>query len=180
MTWLWPLHNHDVSIPVQDHDGAFGKKRRYDIHTGVDLYCDPGQIVVAVEPGVVVGIETFTGPRAQSPWWLETEAVLIEGASGVVLYGEVKPEVKVGDWVERGWIVGRTLQVRRTDIVARMKRILHGRIVDDKPKTMLHFELYDKGVDRAVSWNHGEEKPAALRDPTKALLQAKYPGSCIV
>ena len=55
----------------------------------------------------MVAIEAFTGPGAGSPWWHDTEAVLVEGESGVVLYGELVPCVKVGDEVVAGQVVGR-------------------------------------------------------------------------
>jgi hypothetical protein len=67
--WIWPLTDYKPAIPVGSHDGAFGTKRRFDMHTGVDLYCPDGAEVVTVEEGVIVGIEVFTGPRADSPWW---------------------------------------------------------------------------------------------------------------
>ncbi len=91
--WRWPLPGVSIAvIPREGEPGAFGAVRRHDVHTGVDLHCGAGQSVLAVERGVVVAVEEFTGPAAGSPWWLPTRAVLVEGASGVVLYGEVVPE----------------------------------------------------------------------------------------
>jgi hypothetical protein len=98
--WRWPLPNVPKLLP--DTPGRFGAVRKHDVHTGVDLYCAVSAKVVAVEAGEVVAIEPFTGPDAASPWWLSTEAVLVEGASGVVVYGEVHPEVQVGDQLEAG------------------------------------------------------------------------------
>jgi hypothetical protein len=92
--WCWPLPNVPKLLP--DTPGRFGAVRKHDVHTGVDLYCAVSTKVVAVEAGEVVVIEPFTGPDAASPWWLSTEAVLVEGASGVVVYGEVHPEVRQG------------------------------------------------------------------------------------
>jgi hypothetical protein len=103
--WRWPLPNVPKLLP--DTPGRFGAVRKHDVHTGVDLYCAVSAKVVAVEAGEVVAIEPFTGPDAASPWWLSTEAVLVEGASGVVVYGEVHPEVQVGDQLEAGDRGGR-------------------------------------------------------------------------
>ena len=143
-----------------EHDGAFARVRKFDVHTGVDLYCNPGQEVTAVEDGVVVGIEIFTGPNAESPWWHETRAVLVEGDSGVVLYGELQEygNITVGTKLRTGDAIGQVVQVRRE--------------ARGKPMTMLHFELYDHGVTKSVWWQHGEPKPPALQDPTEKLIEA--------
>lgn len=145
-------------MPESPSQGAFGAIRRHDVHTGVDLYAEPGVAVFAVEDGVVVAIEEFTGARAGSPWWHDTLAVLVEGASGVVLYGELAPSVIVGARVERGDLVGRVLTVLKRD--------------KGLPMTMLHLELYEPGTRASVWWLHGEPKPAELRDPSDALRAA--------
>ena len=110
MNWNWPLPVRP-EIPTGDHPGSFGAVRKHDVHTGVDLYCDPGTEVYAVEDGVVVEIEDFTGPKAESPWWHETQAILVEGESGVVLYGEVEALVEVGDKITTGQVVGKVKTV---------------------------------------------------------------------
>lgn len=172
----WPLPNCNTWIPIGDHDGAFGHRRRFDMHTGVDLYCKVGQPVVAVEDGEVVGIEIFTGPRAQSPWWHETNAVLIAGESGVLLYGELQevPGIRIGARVTAGTVIGHILQVRRKDWRSRLRRLWHGRLIDRKPATMLHFERYTPGTIAAVWWNHDEPKPENLLDPTDLLRDTAY------
>ncbi len=104
-------------------------------------------------------IEEFTGARAGSPWWHDTFAVLVEGASGVVLYGELAPAVIVGAKVERGDLVGRVLTVLKRD--------------KGLPMTMLHLELYERGARASVWWRHGEAQPAGLRDPSEALRSAR-------
>ena len=70
--------------------------------TSIDLYCEKGTRVLAVEDGEVISIEDFTGPKAGYPWWNDTQAVLVLGKSGIVVYGEVSPKVKVGDKVLKG------------------------------------------------------------------------------
>lgn len=56
---------------MPDDEGMFGAVRKYDIHTGVDLYCEEGSLVSEYEDGIVVAIEDFTGVKANSPWWNE-------------------------------------------------------------------------------------------------------------
>jgi murein DD-endopeptidase MepM/ murein hydrolase activator NlpD len=146
-------------IPQEGEPGAFGAKRRFDIHTGVDLYACEGEPVLAVEDGIVTYIQRFTGEEAGSPWWLSTDAVLIEGASGVVLYGEVTPRVQPNMRVIAGDVIGQVKRVLRHD--------------KGTPTSMLHLELYAPGVKDGCWWRLDEPKPAELRDPTELLLGAK-------
>jgi hypothetical protein len=120
---------------------------------------------------VITNHEVFTGPQAGSPWWKETYALLVEGRSGTVLYGEIQPK-KTSGTVKAGEIVGWVMQVRRDDIVARLRRWWHGRFAK-KPMTMLHLELYGSGQKNGVWWKHGEPRPSNLRDPTADLLDAQ-------
>lgn len=158
MTWLFPLnprHRPAVFPYPEGHDGAFSTKRRFDIHTGVDLYCTVGDEVRACEGGRVVGSFLFTGPKAQSPWWNDTYCVLVEGPSGVICYGEVCTDRYIGDEVWAGDHIGSVLQVRKT--------------ARGKPMTMLHLELYCKGTRDVVWWHHDQPQPSELRDPTEWL-----------
>jgi murein DD-endopeptidase MepM/ murein hydrolase activator NlpD len=160
---LWPLEA-DPSVPLPPHHGAFGVPRRYDVHTGVDLYCDEGSWVYAMERGVVVANVPFTGPTADSPWWLDTQALLIEGPTGVVVYGEISTDVQPGSIIHRGARLGRVKRVLRTD--------------KGLPTSMLHVELYRRGIEAPVSWPLGSQRPRGLLDPTQLLLDARsrYPG----
>ena len=78
MSWSWPLSSTPL---MPDEPGQFGAKRRHDIHTGVDLYCEMGTDVLAVEAGVVTKVVWFTGSQAPGlgEWWNDTLAILIEG-----------------------------------------------------------------------------------------------------
>lgn len=157
--WVFPLTRFNLeSIPEKDHPGAFGSKRKFDTHTGVDLYCDENTSVLAVESGYVINIENFTGSKAESPWWNDTKAILIEGKSGVVLYGEIEPIVglPIGDRVNGGQVIGKVKTVLKKD--------------KGLPMTMLHFELYKYGTIQSEWWR--EEKPDNLLDPTEKLKQA--------
>lgn len=145
-----------TGLPLPPHPGAFGVQRKHHVHEGVDLYCEPGTAVLAVEAGTVVSVLAFTGPSAGLPWWLDTEAVMVEGASGVVLYGELEAEVRVGDRVARGQRLGRVTRVLRND--------------KGRPTSMLHLELHDAGTRAAPEWRHANEPPSTLRDPTQHLL----------
>jgi murein DD-endopeptidase MepM/ murein hydrolase activator NlpD len=158
MSWLWPIPSVKKSIPGKDTQGFFGAVRKHDIHTGVDIYCNPNCKVIAVESGVVKHIENFTGPSAGSPWWRETKAVWVEGDSGVVVYGELDPIVNIGDSINAGDTIGYVQTV----------------LANDKglPMTMLHIELYTKGMTETVWWRHEEEKPESLLDPTEFLINS--------
>lgn len=133
--------------------GAFAARRRFDIHTGIDCYCKNGDIVMALEPGVVVNVCDFTGANADSPWWCDTKAVLVEGKSGVILYGELDPSVKVGDMIDGGDTIGFIRRVLKND--------------KGQHTSMLHLELYETGYrgDGEI-WNLLEKKPNMLLDPT--------------
>lgn len=141
-------------------EGSFGAKRKYDTHTGVDLYCNPGDDIFAIEAGVVVGVFQFTGVECDSPWWNDTYCVLIEGNSGVILYGEIKPDIYVGALVKEAERIGSAMQVLKED--------------KGKPTTMLHLELYKKGYcDNGVVWKLEEPQPEELLDPMPLLENIK-------
>lgn len=159
--WHWPLKERP-RVPTGSDSGAFGCVRKHDIHTGVDLYCanEPSP-VYAVEAGVVVYVGPFTGLQAGSPWWLDTNAVAVRGAFGVVLYGEVEAASTptVGTRVKAGELLAHVAPVLRHD--------------KGLPTKMLHLELYDYGFVEPVWWRLDEEKPVGLLDPTDLLLMAR-------
>lgn len=157
--WHWPLQNQEPLFP--DEPGTFGVARKFEHHTGIDLYADRGTEVVAVEAGIVVLIEVFTGPLAPdpSPWWNNTQAVLIEGSSGVVTYGEVTALVEVGQVIKAGDVVG----VIEDPVLRRFK---------GRPMAMLHLELAVPGT-RTTYWGWLDNpQPKALLDPTPKLREA--------
>ena len=112
-----------------------------------------------MEDGVIVKIENFTGPSAEppTPWWNDTQAIMVEGSTGVIVYGEVKPldSIKVGDKVKAGKIIGKVVTVLQKD--------------KGLPMTMLHLEVYKPGTRETVVWNLGESQPDTLLDPTMLL-----------
>lgn len=148
----------EVEIPMFPHVGAFGVRRKYDHHCGVDLYAPEGTQVYPVEDGEIVDICAFTGPSAGYPFWLDTEAVYIKGRSGVVVYGEIEAckHLKIGD------------KITKVDLVGHVKRV----ILKDKgrPMSMLHLELHDRV--HCGHWNRGQVKPEGKLDPTKYLIKS--------
>ncbi len=138
----WPLPFSPKTLPPVD--GMFGTARKHDIHTGIDLYAADGEMVVSIGIGRVINVQPFTGPDAGSPWWLPTDAVLVETKDGIILYGEVSSLVDVGENLVHGEPIG---------IISRVLRHDKGR-----PTSMLHLEYYDPGVKEACEpWKHGEE-----------------------
>lgn len=172
--WFFPLEDCN-GIPINGHPGSFGYIRRHDIHTGVDLYTKNQTPVRAVEDGEVLRSIPFTGSKLGHTWWLDTEALLVRGRSGVVCYGEITPLVQTG-LVKRGQVIGFVKQVLPDD------GLRQG--VPGHSCSMLHLELYsdlylpeettddlDRGIWRG--WDHGEPKPSRLLDPTSYLLGAE-------
>lgn len=150
-----------TGLPLAPHPGAFGVVRAHHIHEGVDLYCPEGTPVMAVEDGVVVAVLPFTGPSAGLPWWLDTDAVLVEGASGVVVYGEIatRAGLAAGSRVAAGEVLGQVVRVLRHD--------------KGRPVSMLHLELHAHGTRAVVDWHPDMAQPPSLRDPTPFLVQAQ-------
>ena len=157
--WNFPLRKCN-GVPIDPHPGAFGYERKGSRHTGVDLYTSDRQSVYAVEEGEVVCIEKFTGAGDNSPWWNETDCVLVEGKTGVVCYGEITPHKKleVGDKVKEGQKIGN---VKRVIQKGKERYEIKG-----WSPSMLHLELYPHGT---VKPSEGFEDH--LRDPTPYLIK---------
>lgn len=174
--YLWPLPEHEVEIPCDIlHPGSFGARRKHDVHTGIDLYAPFGQPVIAIEDGIVVAIEPlFTGgedtPKDSegSPIWLPTSAVLVEGASGVIAYGEIEPDVSIrtGVSLTQGDLIGTVLQVLKP----KKDGVLYKNPANSP--TMLHLELYTHGSRKTVYWHLKESQPETLLDPTPLLTNS--------
>lgn len=168
--WVFPVANCN-GIPVENHPGAFGAIRKYDRHCGVDLYCEPNSTVTAVEPGKIVAIEPFTGAKANCPWWLDTMAVKIEGSSGVVCYGEIRPVhwLEVGRHVKAEELIGNVIPVLPEH---KLRKDIPGHSV-----TMLHMQLYERGMlYKDDAWKLDGKCPDGVLDPTKRLLESKPRG----
>lgn len=152
-----------TEIPLDSHPGSFAFKRKNHIHEGVDLYCENGDEVLAIESGVIVNINHFTGEYIKSPWWNNTKCIMIEGDSGVFNYGELIPldNLKVGDQIIEGQLLGHVTTVLKED--------------KGRPMNMLHLELYKHGTrEHLLSWDLDMEKPANLLDPTSILIELAH------
>lgn len=149
----------ETGLPLPPHPGAFGIRRRHHTHEGVDLYVPISTPVSAVEAGQVVAVKPFTGPKANTPWWLDTMAVFVQGPSGMVVYGEIAAHVIAGQSVACGEILGVVIPVLRHD--------------KGRPMSMLHLELRENGNTADIEWRVHTEKPKGLKDPTEFLRNSK-------
>lgn len=159
--WQYPLKQATI---LPDELGQFGAVRKHHTHEGIDLYGQQNEEVFAVEDGVVVGIEWFTGEHTNppSPWWNNTQGVLVEGESGVVVYGEIliSEDIEIGTPIICGQKIGELETVLKKD--------------KGRPMTMLHLELYDKGIRKTGEWDHGNPRPEGLLDPTEYIEKAFF------
>jgi hypothetical protein len=148
----------EFEINLFPHVGSFGVRRRHDIHKGIDLYAEEGTYVYAVESGVVVDICWFTGEKINQPWWENTKAVYIKGKSGIVVYGEIDPNIKLslGDSINIGDFIGTVKRVLKKD--------------NHRPLSMLHLELHEHDYIHTGQWKIGQPKPDGIIDPTPYLL----------
>ncbi len=85
------------------------------------------------------------------------KAIMIEGESGVILYGETyEPSLKVGDKVSEGQQIGNVKRVLKKD--------------KGLPMTMLHIELYEHGY-RGDGEVWISEKPMMLLNIEEILVK---------
>ena len=127
-------------------------------HAGVDLFADPGDVVVATEPGEVI---------AALPFYAGTGALYLKTDSGLILnYGEIEE----GSWRKYDVHVGK--RVEAGDRLARVG-------ASDTGSHMLHFETYEPDVTLQeirrgeMQWRKGDSAPGGLLDPTRYLVQAQ-------
>ena len=162
--WEFPL-KFCTGIPRSkhhgdSHPGAFGSVRKHDIHTGIDLYTNEFESVYAVETGVIIKIEQFTGKNVGSPWWNDTDCILIQGTSGNVCYGEIKVQehLKIGDRINKGDAIGMVVSVLPK---SKIRQDIEGH-----SNSMLHLELYHRSKTTICN----DIYEVGLRDPTPHLL----------
>lgn len=156
--WSSPLPNSSVRVPLgAGHVNGFGGKRRNGFNTGIDLLCDAYQPVASVEAGTIVAIVNFSKKGKTKPWINTSRALLIEGDSGVVCYGNVKPnsKLKVGSFVSKGQVVGKVIPIYKN----KKNRVCK-----------LKLEWYTHGTRRRSSWNFNKDIPGNLLNPTHMLL----------
>lgn len=162
---IWPIapssHNsRKYTVSYKDTQGKWhgaaarsfkwGRGSRY--HVGMDLYANPGDVVLAPEDGVVVGKQTFL---------LGTGAMLIRLDSGItVLLGETEMGAADRLGVHVGSRVVRGQPVTRVGL-------------NDAGTYMLHLETYACCPTQNIRWYKGRPTPVVIRDPTDWLLRAK-------
>lgn len=152
---MFPLKSK-VTLPAKNEPGSFGFPRKHDVHTGVDLYCSKNEPVYAIEDGFIVRSGRFTGASVGSPWWNETDYILIKGASGAILYGEISLNEPQSFHVQEGQLLGWVKPVLKTD--------------KGLPMNMLHIELYDRTyTGDGVVWELYHSQPSQLMDITPIL-----------
>lgn len=151
-------------IPVNLHPGAFGYKRSYYTHPGVDLYCEPDSIVYAMESGVVTSAGDFTGAALKTTWWKDTKYVMITGESGTICYGELTPTVQVGWKIKEGDVIGIIVPVITKE---QIRPEIPGHF-----NHMLHIELYEGKVEEPSDWLFPDSRPKSLLDITPLLISA--------
>lgn len=152
---IWMLKNKSPTLPNKGDVGDFGVRRSFYHHPGLDIYCDINTEVQAMEDGIVVCIDVFTGPNSNppSPWWFETYSILIEGKSGVLGYCEIKPveNIGLGSQIKEGQTLGYVTPVLKKD--------------KGNGVSMLHLEYYTHGTKEHVTWELDKPKPIQLLNP---------------
>lgn len=153
-------------LPRYDEPGAFGAKRKFDRHEGVDIYCVEGADVFAVEDGVVVDSYQYTGAKADCDWWNDTWCIKVKGKSGIVTYGELQMPNKewtysnVGIHVKAGEFIGLVGRVLKENKLR--PDIRHHNV------SMLHMELRTESC-HIDGWKLDSDRDKRLLDPTPYL-----------
>lgn len=160
---VWPIvtnHSKKFEVCYRALNGDyFGNSSRYFMskrsggryHSGVDLYGNPGDPILAMEDGVITNHYHF---------YHGTYALFVQCDSGLVInYSEVKNE----SWKEFGLSIGS--RVRRGQPIARVGLMTGG-------SHMCHFETYMPPTDKNKKYFGGE--PGPILNPTYYLLLARH------
>lgn len=171
----WPLQTNvkrKLAVSYQDVRGKwhgrwgreFGASRKSKktggqrVHVGIDLFADPGDVVLATEAGQIL---------AGLPFYKKTGALYLLTDSGLIInYGELDH----GSWHDFGLQAGD-----RVDAGDKLARVG----LSEDGSHMLHLETYepDVTVDKirqgAMQWWKGDPPPVGLLDPTRYLVQAQ-------
>lgn len=158
----WPIvtnHPRKWMISYRTKEGEiigngarrFMADRGAKFHAGIDLYGRPGDLIVAMEDGVIVNHYHF---------FHGTHALIVQHDSGLVInYGEVAKN----SWKEFGLKKGS--RVQKGKAIARVGLMSGG-------SHMLHLETYISGVEKNIRIPTTKVDPR-IRNPTKYLLIAK-------
>lgn len=157
LPWVSPLPKTTLRLPLgSNHSCGFGSSRKGGHNTGIDLICDPHQEVVAVESGRILAVQNFSEKKPE-PWINMTRVILIEGASGVIAYGNVKevPGLAEGEYIDAGELIGTVMPIYKSK---------------KNKATKFKLEWYTKGTKRRGSWLSCKPKPNNMLDPTPMLI----------
>jgi len=156
-------------LPRFNEPGAFGAKRKFDVHEGVDIYCRLGSPIAAIEDGEVVDSYQYTGEKVDCGWWNDTWCVKVKGRSGVVTYGELLMPGSEG--VEGNYPTVGT-SVNAGDYIGNVGRVLkENKLRPDirhHNTSMLHIELRTESC-RIDGWKLDGDRDKRLLDPTPYL-----------
>ena len=165
-------------LPRYNEPGAFGAKRKFDIHEGVDIYCVENSHVHAVEDGEVVDSYQYTGVNVDCNWWNDTWCIKVKGKSGVVTYGELAmpsslPQVTLDDGTECGIKYPKVgTQIKAGDFIGIVGRVLkENKLRPDirhHNTSMLHMELRTESC-HLDGWKLDGDRDKRLLDPTPYL-----------
>lgn len=156
---LWPLKDGAPQTSFKS-SASFGAPRTSGSsrwHVGIDIPARRGDLVVAMEDGVLV----CKGNTCEQGWMgPDAKAVLVQHDSGlVVLYGALIP----GSYKEFG--LGLGSRVKRGDPIGRVGTYPAG-------TSMLHLETYAKGTVDNAPWYQGKPPPPEVLNPTDYLRLA--------
>lgn len=181
----WPLATKDddkLRVSYEDVRGKwhgrwgrnFGASRKstdengntyHRVHVGVDLFADPGDVVLAPEDGVVI---------ATLPFYKGTGALYLRTDSGLVIN---LGEIEEGSWRKFGIGTGDLEKKGGHRVVAGQPVAKVGRSNDGSH--MLHLETYDNAAtvdeirNKKMRWIAGDDAPEKVLDPTRYLVRAQ-------
>lgn len=162
------LADDETLLPIAPHPGAYGDVRPRHCHEGIDIYGPPDTPVLAVEDGTVVAVTPFGGAATREGYWHDMEAVLVVGASGLIVYGEIAPlkGLLPATVIKAGTQIGNLYpKDYKYNNANRHKD-------EGKHTFFIHLELHDAKVRKPVKWLVGQPQPSTMRDPTPFLLEA--------
>lgn len=145
-----PLRRFDAPRPAAHADNP---TRR---HVGVDLFAAPGDTVIAVEDGRVLGFYPFLRAATGEMSY----ALLVDHGSYVANYGEVRES----SLAAHGLAIGARIRAGQP-------------IATISDTAQLHFETYAAGTQHSASWPNGAPQPANVRDPTAFLTALAQDGA---
>lgn len=141
----------------------FGAKRKRKggggrVHVGVDLFADPGDVVLAAEGGTIMAV---------LPYYKGTGAIYVKHDSGLIV---AYTEIEKGSWWDYGLRTAVGVRVEAGQPIARVGLTNDG-------SHMLHLETYRGDVTvedirkKKMQWLEGDPPPDGILDPTEYLVR---------